>query len=347
MTSPAGLPGFPGLQLVEDHGTVQRYTAVDGAGLPVTVLVLGEHASRDPRLRAVFVAEAVQASTAALPGELPISLDADAPRPWAASHQQVGAVGVERLLSRVLGPAPPSAPPPQSPSSAPLVVALGAVALLLVVGLLAALVAVRDTDPVAVPAPGPFPSLPTDLPPLPSFAPPEPAPLLAGPPPVLRDVPSVAVAGPVFPPGADTYTFAFDGWPFAFRAPSTWGCLAATAPLPDAYAFGCIDEQNPGDGQRMTVMIRRCDPTCSSAVQEELNRAWLDEPDRAVAFDPTTGYVETPLTGRGTYSVDFSHFFAATAGGPLAWQVGVYVESPPETRDEVLMILNDIRSQTP
>ena len=76
---------------------------------------------------------------------------------------------------------------------APLVVALGAVALLLVVGLLAALVAVRDTDPVAVPAPGPFPSLPTDLPPLPSFAPPEPAPLLAGPAPVLRDVPPVII----------------------------------------------------------------------------------------------------------------------------------------------------------
>lgn len=136
MTSPAGLPGLPGLQLVEDHGTVQRYTAVDGAGLPITVLVLGEHASCDPHLRAAFVGQAVQAGTAALPGELPISFDAEAPRPWAASHQQPGAVGVERLLSRLLGPAPPApwAPPPPAPSRAPLLVALAAVALLLVVG---------------------------------------------------------------------------------------------------------------------------------------------------------------------------------------------------------------------
>ena len=50
---------------------------------------------------------------------------------------------------------------------------------------------------------------------------------------------------------------------------------------------------------------------------------------------------------RDTYSVDFSHFFAAMPGEPLSWQVGVYVESPPETRDEVLKILNEIRSQTP
>jgi len=49
---------------------------------------------------------------------------------------------------------------------APLVVALGAVALLLVVGLLAALVAVRDTDPVAVPAPGPFPGRSRRCPPI-------------------------------------------------------------------------------------------------------------------------------------------------------------------------------------
>lgn len=354
MTSPAGLPGFPGLQLAEDHGTVQRYTAVDGEGLPITVLVLGEQASRDPRLRTAFVGEAVQASTAALPGELPISVDVDAPRPWAASHQQPGVVGVERLLPRVLGPAPPPArwaPLSPSPSRAPLGAALAAVALLFVVGIVTALTFVGGDEPVAAPTSETFPplptDLPTDLPPLPTVALPEPAPLLEGPPPALRDLPPVAVIGPVFPPGADTYTFAFDGWPFAFRGPSTWGCLAATASVPDSYAYLCIDEQNGGDGQRMTVMIRRCAPTCSPAVQEELNRAWLDEPDRAVAADPTTFYVETPLTPRGSYSVDFSHFFAEPGGGPPAWQVGVYVESPPETRDEVLMILNDIWSQTP
>lgn len=94
-------------------------------------------------------------------------------------------------------------------------------------------------------------------------------------------------------------------------------------------------------------MIRRCPTTCTPVEQEEMDRAWLDGPERAVAFDADTVYVETLRSDGGIYSVDFSHFFAAAPGEPLSWQVGVYVESPPETRDEVLGILNEIRSQTP
>ncbi len=354
------------MRLVEDLGVVQRYEAVDGEGVPVSVLVLGEHASRDPQRRTAFVQQAVQASVAALPGQLPITFDADTPRPWAASHQEQGAVGVERLLPRLLAqPAREWAPPPDiewmSPrdapdvprpaaSTTPLLVALAGVALLLVVGLVAAVAATDgDDEPVAAPVPtrDDLPRLPTELPPLPPFVVPEAPPGLEGPRPTLKDVPPVAVLGPSFAPGEDTYTFDFPGWPFAFRAPPTWGCLATTFPVPDAYAHVCVDEQNPGDRQRMTVMIRRCPTSCTPAEQEEMNRAWLDEPERAVALGPSTVYVETPRSDRGTYSVDFSHFFAAAAGEPLSWQVGVYVESPPETRDEVLEILNDIRSQTP
>lgn len=366
VASSEGLPGYAGMRLVEDLGVVQRYEAVDGQGVPVSVLVLGEHASRDPQQRAAFVQQAVQASVAALPGQLPITFDENPPRPWAASHQEQGAVGIERLLPVLLAqPAREWAPPwglqgvsqPDTPdvprpasSTAPLLVALAGVALLLVVGLVAMVAATGgDDEPVAAPVPtrDDFPRLPTELPPLPSIVIPEPPPTLEGPRPPLKDVPPVTVLGPGFPPGEDTYTFDFPGWPFAFRAPATWGCLATTVLVLDAYAYACIDEQHPGDRQRMTVMIRRCPTTCTPAEQEEMNRDWLDEPERAVAFDPSTVYVETPRSDRGTYSVDFSHFFAAAAGEPLSWQVGVYVESPPETRDEVLEILNDIRSQTP
>ena len=102
VTSFEGLPGYAGMRLVEDLGVVQRYEAVDGEGAPVSVLVLGVHASRDPQQRAAFVQQAMQASVAALPGQLPITFDDNPPRPWAASHQEQGAVGVERLLPRVL-----------------------------------------------------------------------------------------------------------------------------------------------------------------------------------------------------------------------------------------------------
>ena len=354
VTSSEGLPGYAGMRLVEDLGVVQRYEAVDGEGAPVSVLVLGVHASRDPQQRAAFVQQAMQASVAALPGQLPITFDDNPPRPWAASHQEQGAVGVERLLPRVLAQparewAPPWVPQPAA-SKTPLFFALAGVALLLVVGLVAAVVATgRGDEPVAAPVPtrDDFPQLPTELPPLPSVVVPEAPPRLEGPRPTLKDVPPVTVLGPSFTPGEDTHTFDFPGWPFAFRAPGTWGCLATTVSIPDAYANVCVDEQNPGDRQRIALMIRRCPTTCIPAEQEEMNRAWLDEPERAVAFDPSTVYVETPRSDRGTYSVDFSHFFAAVPGEPLSWQVGVYVESPPETRDEVLEILNEIRSQTP
>ncbi len=73
MRSSEGLPGYTGMRLVEDLGVVQRYEAVDGEGVPVSVLVLGEHASRDPQQRAAFVQQAMQASVAALPGQLPIT----------------------------------------------------------------------------------------------------------------------------------------------------------------------------------------------------------------------------------------------------------------------------------
>lgn len=374
VTSSEGLPDYAGMRLVEDLGVVQRYEAVDGEGMPVSVLVLGEHASRDPQQRAAFVQHAMQASVAALPGQLPITFYDDTARPWAASPQEQGAVGVERLLPGVLAqPARDRAPQPDTEwapqpdtdrapqpdthhvprpaaSRTPMLVALAGVALLLVVGLVAAVAATgRDDEPVAAPIPtrDDFPLLPTELPPLPSILIPEAPPTLEGPRPTLKDVPPVTVLGPGVAPGEGTRTFDFPGWPFAFRAPGTWGCLTTTFSVSDAYANLCVDEQNPGDRQRMTVMIRRCPTTCTPAEQEEMNRAWLDEPERAVAFDPSTVYVETPRSDRGTYSVDFSHFFAAAAGEPLSWQVGVYVESPLETRDEVLEILNEIRSQTP
>ncbi|MPZ67509.1 MAG: hypothetical protein GEU83_19120 [Pseudonocardiaceae bacterium] len=368
MSTDGGLPAFAGLRLIEDRYPVQRYDAVDAEGRPLTVLVLSAQASADPQQRSMFAAQVTQATVATLPGQLPISYEVAAPRPWAVSFRHPAAAGVERLLplmeaahraQQPTGPPPAGLPPSQptgapSPSqiwappqdaatarsSAPLFAALGAVALLLVIGLVTVL-GMRGSEEPAATAPPPTPQLPP-----PTLGTPTPEPPPQGPRPQLEDVPPVTVLGPSFAPDDDTYTMDFRGWPFAFRTPGTWGCLKASAPIPDADGWGCIDERNPDGGQRATVMVRPCPSTCTAAEQREMNQVWFDEPERAVSSDPTTSYVETRRTDSDTYSVDASHFFAEEPGEPLSWQVGVYVESPFETRDEVLKILNDVRSQT-
>lgn len=338
---------------------MQRYDAVDTEGRPLTVLVLNAQASADPQQRSIFAAEVAQATVATLPGQLPISYEFAAPRPWAVSFRHPDAAGVERLLPLVEAAHRAQQPiggPPSQPagaaasqdaaaarSSAPLLAVLGAVALLLMIGLVTVLAMRGSEEPAATPPPSPSPP---QLPP-PSVGTPTPEPPPQGPRPRLDDVAPVTVLGPSFAPDDETYTMDFRGWPFAFRTPGTWGCLQARAPIPEAEGWACIDEGNPEGDQRATVMIRPCPTSCTAAEQGEMNQAWFDEPELAVPSDPTTSYVETRRTDSGTYSVDASHFFAEESGEPLSWQVGVYVESPFETRDEVLKILNDVRSQTP
>jgi hypothetical protein len=163
--------------------------------------------------------------------------------------------------------------------------------------------------------------------------------------PTLREIDPVTVIGPSFAAGEDTYTMRFDGWPFAFRTPRSWGCLGAKTELPNAKAWVCVDEGHSGDRQRVNVVLRPCPTTCTAAEQVQMNRAWLDEPEKAQVLRQRTYYVETPNNSKGLYGVDSSHFFSGTEDRVLHWQVGVFAESPMDTRDEVLKILNDIVTQ--
>ncbi|MFI2234297.1 hypothetical protein [Nocardia testacea] len=166
--------------------------------------------------------------------------------------------------------------------------------------------------------------------------------------PVLREglVP-VAVLGPTWQAGESTYTMAFKDWPFAFRAPGSWGCMKGSIDkIPDAQAWGCVDESNSAAGQKVNLILRKCPATCDAATQARFNADWFDQPDKARTFDDRTSYVETAANDEGKFTVDFSRFFAAEPGGGPVWQVGVYVESPPATKDVVLKTLNDIATQT-
>lgn len=166
--------------------------------------------------------------------------------------------------------------------------------------------------------------------------------------PALREgLSPVVLLGPTFQDGEDTYTMAFKDWPFAFRTPGSWGCMKGTIDsIPDANAWGCVDEGDSKAGQRVNLMVRKCPTTCDAATRTTFDEAWFDKADAAKEFDPNTRYVETPANEDGKYTIDLSRYFAAEPGGEPVWQVGVFVESPTATKDAVLKTLNDVLTQT-
>lgn len=338
------LPPFAGLWTVRRDGPLEVFEAVDDHGGTITVVALLPQAARNPRQRAAF-AEAVRYARGAAGADAPVTADTAAARPWAASRP--GRIGVERVLAwYAVAPSPAWPPPaglggPPHPAArrsvAPVLFALAA-AVAALIGLGALIVAAAWDAPSAGPPPPSVP--PTGL-----SAPPTSAP---SPLPTLRDVPLVAVVGPGFDSNDDTYTMAFPGYPFAFRVSGSWGCIRATMDgIPDANAWACIDEQNPDSGQRLELLIRPCPAGCGPAQQDQLDRAWFDDPEEAMTFDATTRLVEVEENDEGRYTASMTHEFAVAPGGPLVWQVAAHVESPPETREDVQKILTDIRSQTP
>jgi hypothetical protein len=81
--------------------------------------------------------------------------------------------------------------------------------------------------------------------------------------------------------------------------------------------------------------------------QAELLDVWLDEPEAAVSPPgwPNIIYVEQETNSRDRFDIDLSHFISEPDQDELKWMLGLYVESPPDTREDVIKILNDIISQ--
>ena len=68
-----------------------------------------------------------------------------------------------------------------------------------------------------------------------------------------------------------------------------------------------------------------------------MNNDWFDEDGKAkqLSGDSSTWYVETAKDAKGNYTVDMSHFWAVTADKGPYWQIGVFVQSPPDTKAAV------------
>jgi hypothetical protein len=168
--------------------------------------------------------------------------------------------------------------------------------------------------------------------------------------PKLRtDVQAISVVGPTWKANErGTYTMSFNGWPFAFRSTTTANCLRGSYdPAPDAYAWSCADQDSAGHPMKINVLLRKCPTTCTKAEQQKYDKAWYDEGEKAKRFDGTTTYAEIQKNAKGWYTVDLSHYFAEKSGAKLKWQVGVFIQSAPNSKAIVQKQLNDIRSQTP
>jgi hypothetical protein len=140
---------------------------------------------------------------------------------------------------------------------------------------------------------------------------------------------------------------AFNGWPFAFRTPGTWGCIGGKVNLPDARARVCIDEDNPGGRQRVNIMLRPCPAPCGTAERKKMDLEWFEDDAPGVrTADRTTAYVETK-DSEGRYVLHLSHFFAESQGAAPTWQVGVSAIAPPATKADVQKVANDVLTQTP
>jgi hypothetical protein len=345
---------FPTLRPVRHNEIAEVLTGADRDGVPVTVVVLREHAA-DARLRAAF-AEVVNRNSYSAAGQVPVhAADVTGARPWAAGYPQPGWQGLERILTELpggplvdlaAGCGAAAHPAPVARSGLP----AGAKVVLVLTGVLAVLVAVtgvtlvgrslaRQEGMLTAPAPVETAAPPTAVPASPSTS------TDGQIEPTLRPATPVTVLGPSYAEGEPTYTMAFRGWPFAFRTPVSWGCLGGRVDIPDSRVWMCIDERDPQARQRMNILLRPCPTVCTSAERAEMNQAWLDEPERAKRVGERTYYVETARDDRGLYSVDASHFFADPSGGGRHWQVGVYVAAPEATRDVVLKVFNDVVTQ--
>lgn len=255
---------------------------------------------------------------------------------------------------------PTPSPPPSNPgmSGGQMGILAAVIALVVLVGGgLGIFAIVHDpgpADPRALPSTSPTPSTQRtpDSEPTPSAGPPKvtqtEAPGPVGRPQWKSTVTPVTVKGPHFAPGEPVFTMAFPGWPFAYRVPSTFGCIKGTVEgLPDAKGYACIDETHLNAKHKINIMFRPCPTICTRSEQQSMTKAWFNPGQRPIAFDASTTYVETASNDKGRYELDMSHFFGEKPGGPLQWQVGIYIESPPATKATLQKVINDVRSQTP
>lgn len=359
-------PHFTGLRLQEESPVGQVFAGQDATGTEVVIAVLAGPAAIDPAARGAFAELVWQHSIDAPAGRATVtSADLQAVFPWAATRAPAGAgallagvaapgspaitgspaavgspaVAGSPAIAEPLGPGGPVrrlgwGNRPGSPWPWLLGAAGGVLLVLLAVAAIAGVQALLSDDP-GTPGAGDARGGSVG----------EPGSADSGLP-QLRQVEPVSVLGPTFGPDEQVDPMGFVGWPFAFRTPPGWNCFEEPLEqIPDGDFYRC--EDNRGRDQLVALLLWECPTSCTETEQQAMLRAWMDQPEFAVRLDSSpTSYLETGQNRDGRYQVDLGHFVAAEPGGPLRWMVGVYIESPVDTRADVQKVMNDVISQS-
>lgn len=328
------------------------FLGADGTGAPVAIAVLGAAAANDPAVRERFAAESARLDL--------LDSAPNAPLGWAAVRHDPGAsVGplLDLLAAAALtspdapgaGPAfaphwsggpdrglvpPPFHPPPEAPRGMPVpaivgVTVVGVVALFLL-GVFAARSIVSGGGPVALPT---APS-----------SPPSPSPTPA------KDGPPGPVAGPTYGEGEKKYRMKLGGFPFAFDAPGTWGCMRSDRKPYDSRWI-CRDEGGTfpptGRGAGGMVAVRRCPGPCDEKQRRTLRKDIAVDDEDWKRIDDTTMYaeVEGELDGEQAIRVAMSHVFPSKRGGKPDTAVDVQLTGPPDERKTMQKLVNEIRAR--
>jgi hypothetical protein len=248
---------------------------------------------------------------------------------------------------------PPIAAP--SKSSAPAIV-IGAViafvALLIVGG--AVVYAVTGGDPKGKAGPS-FPPPPTTSA-TQSPAEPDVTPSMS-PLPSPTNVPKPGAPGPVAGPtyGKDEKKFHMKlrGLPFEFDAPGTWGCMRSDRE-PFVTRFICVDDggtfpPSKKDGAGGMIGLQTCAAPCGDGERKALRKAIVVDEGDWKRTDSTTMYAEVrgkDSKGKDAVRVAMSHVFASKPGGQLDTAVAVQLTGPPDTKQTMQKLINEIRIRT-
>lgn len=238
------------------------------------------------------------------------------------------------------------------PSRTPLVAGLVGAVVLLAVVVTAVVIVITRSPGEPQPAP-PTASGPIAQPPTTSAPPPTPTPTTSTPARDGDDGPPGPVAGPTYGEGEKKYHMTLQGMPFEFDAPGTWGCMRRDQ-APFSSRWICIDEGGTfpptGSGAGGLVAVQTCPSPCGPGQRRDMRKQIVVEESDWRKTDATTLYAEIvgkDSGGKRVVRVAMSHVFAARGGGSPDTAVAVQLTGPPDQKQTMQKLINEIRKRTP
>ncbi|MQA77069.1 MAG: hypothetical protein GEV10_01070 [Streptosporangiales bacterium] len=346
-------------------------TAPDG--VPVTITRLAPGPATDPATHRRFHEAVEEMRRRTGPGDPPITWwDTRTLSPWIATYADTSHRGADQLAgyfapSHAPGRYPP--PPAYTPAPAgpapdaalasvgrrflPRIIAAGAAVVVLVMTLAVVGAVVRSGSEATPSESSTLAGVPTGYPTSsssPSMTTGGPT-ATPAPKPTLRRVKPKAVYGPTWKSGDDTYTMAFAGDDYAFRAPGDFDCFRAGATSRDTYIRCTKLLAVPEESRRLTVINQVCaKTTCTSTEWKSMVRRLGVAPKKWKTKDKTTRYAVETFRNEQNGEKYFRYYLSHTYpddDGKLGRHVSAVAETPVgKYAGQLQKTVNDIRTQS-